>query len=95
MRTVLLRNRINEEIDLSTEDYFATGLSNMGFEVKRTCGTVGNFRESSESVEISEFQSSVIISVHGFREKNCTIHLCSSYRKVRLNWNLLLTAKQW
>ena len=61
MRTVLLRNRINEEIDLSTEDYFATGLSNMGFEVKRTCGTVGNFRESSESVEISEFQSSVII----------------------------------
>ena len=35
MRTVLLRNRINEEIDLSTEDYFSTGLSNMGFEVKK------------------------------------------------------------
>ena len=70
MRTVLLRNRINEEIDLSTEDYFATGLSNMGFEVKKEhVGQWGNFRESSESFEISEFQSSVIISVHGFREK--------------------------
>ncbi|EGP4797977.1 hypothetical protein FJB45_002113 [Enterococcus faecium] len=70
MRTVLLRNRINEEIDLSTEDYFATEMSNLGFEVtKEHIGQWGSFREIEENIEISEFQSSIIISVHGFREQ--------------------------
>lgn len=70
MRTVILRNEINEEIDLSTEDYFATDLTNLGFEVKKEfIGQWGNFREISESIELSEFQSSIIISIHGFKEK--------------------------
>ncbi|HIF1451804.1 TPA: phage distal tail protein domain-containing protein [Enterococcus faecium] len=57
-------------MDLSTEDYFATEMSNLGFEVtKEHIGQWGSFREIGESIELSEFQSSVMISVHGFREQ--------------------------
>ncbi|MDT2550011.1 phage distal tail protein domain-containing protein [Enterococcus avium] len=76
MRTVILRNKVNEEIDLSTEDYFATELTNLGFEVqKEHIGQWGNFREINESIELSEFQSSIMISLHGFREKELYVSL--------------------
>lgn len=70
MRTVILRNKLNEEIDLSTADYFATDMANLGFEVRREhIGVWGNFREIEESIELAEFQSSIMISIHGFKEK--------------------------
>ncbi len=68
-RTVRLINAKGEMIDLTTADYFANELEDLGISfANEYIGSFGSFREVSSEIELASFQSSIYISIHGFKE---------------------------